>query len=99
MERVVIKIVLCEFLPKSKLCKFIKEWCNTYLFKSADLCAIINNKQLYINKMKSKKLLLNIVAGVTLLILFPKVNFGHAPNLGTAANFVLFSSNNDFNNN
>lgn len=40
--------------------------------------------------MKTKLLL--IVTTVTLLS-FPKLNFGQAPNLGTAANFVLFSSN------
>ena len=39
--------------------------------------------------MKNKLLL--IITAATLL-LFPNVNFGQAPNLGTAANFVLFSS-------
>lgn len=38
-----------------------------------------------------KKMLLNIVTAVTLLS-FPNVNFAQAPDLGTAANFVLFTS-------
>jgi hypothetical protein len=38
-----------------------------------------------------KKTLLHIVTAVTLLF-FPKVNFAQAPQLGTAANFVLFTS-------
>lgn len=37
------------------------------------------------------KLLFRIT--VITLLFFPNVNFGQAPNLGTAANFVLFSSN------
>lgn len=36
-------------------------------------------------------LILSFLTAVTLLS-FPNVNFGQAPNLGTAANFVLFSS-------
>ncbi len=40
--------------------------------------------------MKHK--LLHIVTAVTLLP-FPNVNFAQAPTLGTAANFVLFSTN------
>jgi len=40
--------------------------------------------------MKNK--LLNILTAATLLLL-PGVNFAQAPNLGTAANFVLFSTN------
>ncbi len=36
--------------------------------------------------------LLNIVTAVSLLA-FPNVNFAQAPNLGTAANFVLFTTN------
>lgn len=39
--------------------------------------------------MKSKLVLL--VTIVTLL--FPNVNFGQAPDLGSAANFVIFTSN------
>lgn len=38
-----------------------------------------------------KKMLLNIVTAVTLLS-FPNVNFAQAPDLGTAADFVLFTS-------
>ncbi|HEY8660381.1 MAG TPA: ice-binding family protein [Hanamia sp.] len=38
-----------------------------------------------------KKLLLHIVTAVTLLS-FPNVNFAQAPDLGTAANFVLFTT-------
>ena len=38
--------------------------------------------------MKIKLLLLITVV----IISFPKINFGQAPNLGTAANFVLFTS-------
>ena len=38
-----------------------------------------------------KRLLLYIITVITLLS-FPSINFGQAPNLGTAANFVLFSS-------
>jgi hypothetical protein len=40
--------------------------------------------------MKNK--LLYIITAITLLF-FPNVNFGQAPNLGTAADFVLFSTN------
>ena len=40
--------------------------------------------------MKTK--LLNTLTAV-ILFLMPNVNFGQAPNLGTAADFVLFSSN------
>ncbi|HXD91819.1 MAG TPA: hypothetical protein VNX01_01330, partial [Bacteroidia bacterium] len=36
------------------------------------------------------KLLLSIAIAI---LLFPKTNFGQAPNLGTAANFALFSTN------
>ena len=36
-------------------------------------------------------LMLSFLTAITLLS-FPNVNFGQAPNLGTAANFVLFSS-------
>jgi hypothetical protein len=39
-----------------------------------------------------KKISLNIVMAV-LLLLAPGINFAQAPNLGTAANFVLFSTN------
>jgi hypothetical protein len=39
-----------------------------------------------------KKQLLHIVTAVTLLSL-PQINFAQAPNLGTAADFVLFSTN------
>lgn len=39
-----------------------------------------------------KKQLLNIITAVALLSL-PKIAFAQAPNLGTAANFVLFSTN------
>src|SRR3984893_2462405 len=41
-------------------------------------------------KMKNK-FILTIVTIITLLS-FPNINLGQAPNLGTAANFVLFSS-------
>jgi gliding motility-associated-like protein/uncharacterized repeat protein (TIGR01451 family) len=40
-------------------------------------------------KMKNKLLLIVVTAA---LLFFPNINFGQAPNLGTAANFVLFSS-------
>ncbi len=39
--------------------------------------------------MKNKLLLITIVL---ILMFFPKVNFGQAPNLGTAADFALFTS-------
>ena len=39
-----------------------------------------------------KTRLLSLITMVTLLLL-PIINFGQAPNLGTAANFVLFSTN------
>lgn len=39
-----------------------------------------------------KNMLLHIVTAVTILS-FPNLNFAQAPNLGTAAGFVLFSSN------
>ena len=39
--------------------------------------------------MKSKLLLITIAV---IMLTFPKVNFGQAPNLGTAANFVLFTT-------
>lgn len=38
-----------------------------------------------------RKLLHPII--IVILLLFPKLNFGQAPDLGTAANFVLFSTN------
>ncbi len=40
-----------------------------------------------------KKQLLHLVTAVTLLLSFPNANFAQAPTLGTAADFVLFSSN------
>lgn len=40
--------------------------------------------------MKNKRL--NILT-ITILFLMPTIGFGQAPNLGTAANFVLFSTN------
>ncbi len=40
--------------------------------------------------MKQRKIVLTLI--VIALLCLPKVNFGQAPNLGTAANFVLFSS-------
>src|SRR4051812_6022838 len=39
-----------------------------------------------------KKKLHNTLAAV-ILLLMPTINFGQAPNLGTAAKFVLFSTN------
>jgi len=44
-----------------------------------------------INLIKMKKKLPLIVIAAALLF-FPNINFGQAPNLGTAANFVLFTS-------
>ena len=38
------------------------------------------------------KIQLHLVITLLSLLLFPNVNFGQAPNLGTASNFVLFSS-------
>lgn len=38
------------------------------------------------------------MATVVALLFFPGVNFGQAPNLGSAANFVLFSTNGPLNN-
>lgn len=40
-----------------------------------------------------KNRLLYLVVTVVALLFFPKVNFGQAPNLGTAADFVLFTTN------
>jgi len=45
----------------------------------------------HLTLIKMKKQLLNIVTAVTLLSL-PNVSFGQTPALGTAANFVLFST-------
>jgi gliding motility-associated-like protein len=44
-----------------------------------------------INSIKMKIKLLSTLTAI-LLFLIPRVNFGQAPNLGTAADFVLFSS-------
>lgn len=46
--------------------------------------------------MKNK--LLNIITGVT-LFLMPTINYGQVPTLGTAANFVLFTTNGAMGNN
>ncbi len=52
------------------------------------LCNVKINSLFKFNNMKTKLLLL-----ITIVILsFPKVHFGQAPNLGTAADFVLFTS-------
>ncbi len=40
-----------------------------------------------------KRKLLYIIVTVVALLCFPKLNYGQAPNLGTAAKFVLFSTN------
>lgn len=55
----------------------------------AHLCRI-ENYSLKNKNMKSK--LLKVLSAI-ILILIPAINFGQAPALGTAANFVLFSSN------
>ena len=52
--------------------------------------------QLKLNENKSK-LLLIIITAVTLLS-FPKVNFGQAPDLGTASSFALFTAIGKFTN-
>lgn len=39
-----------------------------------------------------------LIAIVTVLLLFPKINYSQAPNLGTADSFVLFTVNGAFNN-
>jgi hypothetical protein len=54
------------------------------------------NSQFKLSKMKNK--LLNILTGVT-LFLIPSINFGQVPTLGTAANFVLFTTSGAMGNN
>ena len=56
------------------------------------LCFVIEiySQRKYRNKMKTK-LLITLTAAF--LFLMPNVNFGQTINLGTAANFVLFSTN------
>src|ERR1041385_7375933 len=49
-----------------------------------------SNSHLNLNKMKNK-LLLSMTA--VALLSFPDSNFAQAPTLGTAADFVLFSTN------
>ena len=39
-----------------------------------------------------KNNLLGIIVTVVIIISFPLLNFGQAPDLGTAANFVLFTT-------
>ncbi len=39
-----------------------------------------------------KTRVLNIIVASVTLLSFPKINFGQAPDLGTAANFALFTS-------
>lgn len=48
---------------------------------------------LNINSSQMKKNLLFIIALISVIISFPSLIFAQAPNLGTAANFVLFSTN------
>jgi hypothetical protein len=49
-----------------------------------------NNLQLKLNTMKNK--LLSNIIGIVTLCSFPIILFGQAPNLGTTANFALFST-------
>jgi hypothetical protein len=64
--------------------------CNTYRYSCIDICSVVKlHSQLKIKQMKTN--LLKILAAV-ILFLIPTINFGQAPNLGTTANFVLFSS-------
>src|ERR1035437_3601869 len=73
-----------------ELCNYYRIFCNSYNSLVAHLCLVKINSQSKKSKMKTK--LLNTLTAV-ILFLMPNVNFGQAPNLGTAADFVLFSSN------
>jgi hypothetical protein len=75
----------------------MRERYNLYLFnrnafgvKDGHLYRVKILSQTKSDKMKNR--LLNI-AIIFLLLLLPNINFGQAPNLGSAAGFVLFSSN------
>ena len=66
------------------------ELCSGYGSTREHHCSIKINSQLQFYKMKNK--LLHVFAIISLLF-FPNVNFAQAPSLGTAASFVLFSTN------
>jgi len=84
--------VLSDFFITRKtceLCNYYRKFCNSYNSLVAHLCLVKINSQSKKSKMKTK--LLNTLTAV-ILFLMPNVNFGQAINLGTAADFVLFSS-------
>lgn len=63
--------------------------CNTFHLIIADLCPV--RKFTHAIRIIMKRKILHILTAVA-LISFPKIQYAQAPDLGTAANFVLFTT-------
>lgn len=63
--------------------------CKREANSKSDICNVKINSRPKIKKMKSKLVLIIVIA---ISLFFPKVNFGQAPVMGTADEFVIFTS-------
>lgn len=69
------------------MCKYSSCVCNTFIYLISQLWFITNLKINY--KMKNR---IFIISALTTLCIFPKLSVAQAPNLGSAADFALFTT-------